>query len=67
MTRKKLRRRIRKLERRIAALETSAQPGTIDTPAIDVHGLLAGAVNQWAHYIDDEDDWRTRSAYGLYL
>ena len=60
------RKRLRKLERRVAKLEGARMfesPAAVDVSGdeLDVHGLLDAGVDRWAYYVDDDyEDWSAR-------
>lgn len=59
------RKRLRKLERRVAKLEGARMfepPAAVDVSGdeLDVHGLLDACVERWMHGYDDDEDWSDR-------
>ena len=65
MKRRELAKRLRKMERRVAALEQARMweplpSAEITGPDFDPHELLDRCVERWMHGYDDDEDWSNR-------
>lgn len=65
MNRRKLARRVRRLERKVAEMEKARmweplEAVDVSGPELDVPALLNECVGRWMHGWDDDEDWSDR-------